>query len=178
MHSVGSEYFTAHAACLILAGAIGLGGCSSDAAEEAPPDREAMAEVAVSYYSKLAECMTENGFLATFDVADMRMDVTVGDGKDADAERVEQECRSRAGERPTVAPWTEEELGDLYDQSVAAYECLLAEGYSPAVPPSFESFKAGYRSEGGEDPYIAHMSQVQFAAPFPDDVCPQPTIVP
>ncbi|MDO5737458.1 MAG: hypothetical protein Q4P15_13405 [Propionibacteriaceae bacterium] len=128
----------------------------------------------------MAECLTEQGFPATYDPQEIRMEVKADASQEKALEKAEAQCRSILGPAPTVPPFSEQEMTSLYEQSVEAYDCLVREGYSPEEPPSLEVFIAGYRGDAGTRPYLPHSrpeAQFEGGEPtWPSDVCPLPTL--
>lgn len=162
-------------ACALLAS---CSGADQDTPSEDP--RSAAKDVARGYYGDIAACLTEQGFPATYDPQDIRMEVKANASQEEDLEKAEAHCRSIHGPAPTVPPFSEREMTSLYEQSVEAYHCLVREGYKPEEPPSLEVFIAGYRGDAGTRPYLPHSrpeAQYEGGQPtWPSDVCPLPTL--
>lgn len=119
----------------------------------------------------MATCMTDSGFAASVQ-EDGGLKIDAGAGQDAAYDAALAECEAQSGQ-PTIQPWTDDELEQLYDESLAAYDCLLGEGYRPTPPVSREVFMDAYRD--GRAPWMPHLEEETQIA-LPDDVCPQPSL--
>ncbi len=62
-------------------------------------------------------------------------------------------CPEQVGGAPSTPPLTDERLSKLYDFLLDQRDCLIAEGYSIAEPPSRETFISGYTSGSPWIPY-------------------------
>lgn len=143
-----------------------------------------MREQAQSYYADLAECLRERGFEVDHNPEDLGFKIPLASEQREAFEQAEAACRADAGEPPSPPGWTDEELTNLYEQSVEAYQCLVSEGYHPAEPPSLATFMSDYRSAGARLPYLPHMNpEAGPGSPnvrlmLPEDICPSPTLDP
>lgn len=138
------------------------------------PDRDAEDAEIEAYYPRLAECLTRHGFPATWNAAEGNMRVEVGPGhaQDEAAEEADASCQAELGAKPTRAPISENELDQFYDASLAQYECLVNQGYTPKEPPTREKWLAEYASGRAWDPFI----DPNTGRPFPENVCSQPSV--
>lgn len=168
------------AACLEVA-VLGLllAGCSqgSESGPDVgsvthPVDREAEKGVQDAYYPRLAQCLTEAGFPATYDPAEGMMQVNFGsDDQYEAAEQAESACREQLGPAPVQAPLGDSEKLALYGEYFLAYECLVEQGYQPKEPPSSQVWLSQYGS--GQEGYP--WDDPNSLEPFPEDACPKPT---
>jgi hypothetical protein len=69
---------------------------------------------------------------------------------DEEAAAVAKECDKLEPDAPEK---TDEEIREIYDRWVGERECLVSLGYSPAEPPSFETFLEDYR-HGPSGPWM------------------------
>lgn len=174
--------------CAGVVGIVALVSCSADDAGPPPPpdpqtstaagptssaepERRAELDTIEAYYPRLADCLTDKGFPATWDPVEGAMQVQVG-GEDQmnAADEADSACQEELGPKPTRAPVTGAELAALYDEHVEAYECLVAQGYAPEEPPTRELWLAEYPSGNAWEPHVDPQSLDRF----PDDVCPVP----
>lgn len=163
--------------------AVSLTACDAQpSTDSAPQDkREVARENARAYYGGLATCLEDAGFPASFDPEAMSLQVPVSPEQHHDLESAEANCRAELGPAPQPPGWSDEELADLYRQSVEAFRCLTDQGFQPAEPPSLETFMADYRSGGIKVPYLPHMNPERgpdVMPSFPDEACPLPTLTP
>lgn len=147
----------------------------TDPATSTMPDREAFAEDVLSFQQRKAECLRERGW----DVSDPDPNalgnpmVIQHGGRPEELRAAREECAEELGGEPTAPLADDAELSKFYDLQVEAYECLVANGYSPAPPSTREAFVASYYA--GES-WFAHQPAVPEGAPIPDTVCPQPML--
>lgn len=161
------------AASFVLISTLLLSGCEESANPSAPSLslREVEAIQAREFFEGLASCMTEKGFPSTVQEDGA---VMVEHGAQGEAWReAEAVCTEELGGWPTSTPLTEQELGQLYDLEVKAYECLVARGLDPLPPSSKEQFVETYLT--GESWY-AHKPPVAGGSPLPTTDCPQPRL--
>lgn len=122
----------------------------------------------------MAQCLTDQGFPANWDAEEGAMVVDVASGQDRDYDQATQVCTTTVGAAPTPPPWTDQQLEDIYRQSLDAYSCLQEQGYDPPEPPTLQRFLEVARP-GVESPWYPHF-RGEGLPDFPDDVCPQPSL--
>lgn len=164
-------------ACLVVASAcLTLSACSESPTDESQhsgtetePDRAAEEAAIEAYYPRLADCMTGQGFPATWDPISGSM--TVEGDMDSGME-VELTCQEEIGPAPTPAPMTESERDRLYDATLEQYHCLLDKGYTPpgGEPPTREQWIAEYDSGTAWQPTTDQTTGIDFPVP----ACPAP----
>lgn len=106
---LGGGAQTAH---LILAFLFMVLLASCGRAETAPPEpsRGAIKEQARGYYAEIAECLTDQGFTATYDSEEIRMEVQADASQAEDLQKAEERCRDIHGSPPTVPAFSDQEL--------------------------------------------------------------------
>lgn len=165
---------------LALFMALASTSCSGEGALDSGPSasgsatidsREAEATLTREYLERLANCMTDAGFPAEIQ-PDGGLRINAPKSQDAAYDAALRQCEELS-DPPSIAPVSPEEASDLYDDSLKAYECLIAEGFSPAEPPSREKFLQDYADRREPwDPFW----QPDTQTPLPDDVCEQPSL--
>lgn len=157
-----------------------LVSCSSDDSESA--DDTASITPASEFYQgtrrerqmEMYECLVAAGY-------EMEIEEATGDGTgygfrtqpDTDPEEfVDAAEACSAALLPAPFPQTDEEVREMYDHVVESYECLVAAGFTPDAPPSFQSFLDDYRaSDVDYDPYAQGISYMDQAAAY--EACPR-----
>lgn len=110
----------------------------------------------LSYLDFLAQCLEEQGIAAEVDREATELIVPDAHQQEAVVAAMEG-CRAQAREEgvfPEVE-LTREDLQRVYEQLVAAEDCLEQLGYSIQDPPSRDSFIESY--EAGEEPWHPYL---------------------
>lgn len=124
-----------------------LGACSSDedAADAPVVDRQAEVESGRQWMLGMAECLTEAGFPSTVEAAD-ELSVDHSPEQVQQLDEATRACAEDLGGFPEVEPFSEEELGRLYDANLEkVVGCLREHGFDPGPPPSREKFISDYQ---------------------------------
>lgn len=132
----------------ILVGVSVLTGCSPGAEEVSPTgatpsvDRQAEQAAGELAQERIAECMSERGFVVGQD-ADGRDYFDIPPGPEGDAQLLEALTECQEGQvLPAPVSASEEELRGLYDLELERVECLREQGFEPPTIPSRESYVA------------------------------------
>lgn len=144
------------------------GGSSGPGSVSGTPDREAEAQARTEYEDRLFDCLRDQG---------LRVDESGENpeiyGDDAQIQAALTACEQIVGPEPVPAPPTDEEITNLYEQSLQAAACLEGLGYTISEPPSLEEFIESVRLAGqGGPPQWSPHGEVQGGL----EQCPQPTL--
>lgn len=132
---------------LLIVSLLIVGACSADGESVVAPvvDRQVEAESSREWMLGMAECLTEAGFPSTVEAED-ELSVDHSPEQVQQLDGVTRQCAESLGGWPQVEPFSEEELGRLYDANVQkVLGCLREHGYDPAPPPSREKFISDYQ---------------------------------
>lgn len=167
------KFWVGGLASILVLGVTGCGNSSSmsDTSTSTRFDRQAYAEEALTFQKAEAECLTELGFPASIQPEDRGLTPmkVEHNGRIEEMREARENCAERLGGRPTAPPPDAEELGKFYDLEIEAYECLVAHGYTPDLPPSRETYVSSYFAEAG-GPWSAHRIDGKF---LPVTECPE-----
>lgn len=145
-------------AILVLLGVVSLTGCSAsgDVPLVAEPPTVAAPTTTKIFTGTPEEatvltraCYEEHG-IKTSDTPDgdpLGFGFAHGGRSDEELEALSEACEAEVGV-PKMAGLTEQELRDRYAARLEQYECIVAAGYSPASPPSFDRFVDDYERSG------------------------------
>lgn len=84
-----------------------------------------------------------------------------------------RECEQQLDYGVADDPFTDAELRWLYDQNVAAYECLKEQGYDPPEPVSFDVY--AHDMAAGTPPWSPFLPDNRPGG-LPKDVCEEPDL--
>lgn len=116
--------------------------------------------------------MTEAGYPSEWNQQLGAVEVKGVNGNQGAMRGAADECAERLGGYPTFAPFTDEELGALFELELKTYQCLLDHGYQPEPPSSKEQFVATYRT--GDSWYSYRLPPGQTLTQSAEMECPQP----
>lgn len=133
--------------------------------------RSLRGEAARAAQLELQRCLEERGFPGQM-AADGSLQIEVG-GQHEAYHRASEECDQEVDYGAAAAPLAEPEIRWLYDENIKAYDCLVANGFSPAEPVSFGVFLADYQE--GRPPWTPFLT-AQSNAPIMTESCPEPDI--
>lgn len=173
--------------CAVICGAVILCSCNDSSQERrdarltaAPTDlsdlsvdesRQLRGAAAREAQMQLQACLEARGFPSQM-TDDGMLQVDVG-GQHEAYERASVECDEVVDYGAAAAPLSEAEIRWVYDENVKAFDCLVAEGFTPEEPVSFEVFLADYRE--GRPPWTPFIT-AESNAPIMTQECQEPSI--
>lgn len=173
--------------CAVICGAVFLCSCSDGAGQGDSAQRTSssvdLSGLSIEESRKLRgaaareaqlqkqACLEEQGFPSQM-TDDGMLQVDVG-GQHEAFERASAECDEVVDYGAAAAPLSEAEIRWLYDENVKAFDCLVAEGFTPEEPVSFEVFLAEYQE--GRPPWTPFLT-AESNAPIMTQKCQEPSI--
>ena len=143
-------------------------------------DRQAEADALRGFYSRMATCLSDQGFptVLNADGDGVHIDPSSGSESQDDFDAVYVACsESMGGQPPRPAPPSTEEIRGLYHLYVETYECLVAHGHPALEPPSEEVYVETYEASlvgAGSAPWLAYGPEGELRDMQAD--CPEPSL--